>query len=774
MSERGMSMKKFCLRKPLRPIVVFVVAAMLCIMEAAPFSWGNGAVVHAKEYRHVKATQDDFVTPDSNNKKGVQGTEVAEGGEGIEALSINHIMLNVDLANVVCADGRMCTSQNGTPYTYNGKTYYFNEREGSYMKVWQQRVKEFRSQGVTMTFCLVMSWSDDPAVQKLMYNPTPGKVYYALNVTDAEAREYISALLHYMADRFGYSDTFVQNWRVGNEVNVSHDYNYTGAGTGNIPLDATLVTLAAQSYDLLREALDAENPYARAFVSVTHDWNYANEGRGVPTKTFIDGFAASVYDKNWNIDFHAYPPQMNRQVWTKESATYLRHDELSNTVCAPNLEVLTDYIKNNYGTNHRVALSEQSFDSTYGEEEQAAMIAYTYYAAARNDMIDNVIFTTWRDTNSVHHDYYKMGMLREDGTKKPSYDVFKYMNTSQASAYVDPYLNKLSTWTGRTISSWSDDILYKAPSTSVTLQSASLYMPADQQPSNGVFIGMTTVPTYAAADLEYIWTAYNYTNKKTTYLTGWNLNNEWLAWYPKENATYKLTCTVRVAGNPASAMTMSQDVVVNVPGNPNSTAWESVIGKFATYDGCDFYRDEAGNITCLEQQSGRRIINEFRCDGTYTYYFQADGTAMRNRLTYHPDGIHIIYFDEYGHEVFDNFAYVKQSIAGDPVDDMCYFNTYGYMYVDFLTYDITGTYLYYANPYGVMERTGWFKFSDGGIGYANTDGTLMVNQFAYDQWGRLVYVKGDGHLAVGWISDGLYWYLMDENDGHLLETTPVQ
>lgn len=741
------------------------LAVILLFTDTMAFLSGDKNIAYAAEYQHVKATQADVTVPNANNKKGVQGTEVTTGpyAESISALSLNHIMLNVDLTQVINTDGT------GTPYEYNGKTYYFNEQEGSYMKVWQSRVKEYRNQGITMTFCLVMSWSDNAEVQKLMYNPVPRKVYYALNVTNAEAREHISALLHFMANRFGYSDTFVQNWRVGNEVNVSHDYNYTGAGTGSIPLKSTIVTLATESYDLLRKALDDENPYAKAFVSVTHDWNYSNEGKGVPTKDFIDAFAASTDDDNWNVDFHAYPPKMSEQVWTKASASYLTHDVMTNTVCAPNLEVLTDYIKNNYGTNHRVALSEQSFDSNYGEEEQAAMIAYTYYAAARNDMIDNVIFTTWQDTNSVYHDYYNMGFIDYNGKKKASYNVFKYMNTSQTATYVDPYLSKLSSWTGRTISSWSDDILYKTPSTTATLTSASLYMPADQQTVDMVYIGMTTEPLNKAVDIEYKWSVYNYTTKKTTTLTGWNLNNEWLKWYPEENATYKLTCTARMAGNPSSTITVSQDnIVINIPGKPSSSSEAiDVVGKFASYEGYDFYRDAAGNITCKDG-NGNLVINDFKCDGTYTYYFQLDGTAMRNRLTYHPDGIHIIYFNEYGHEVFDNFAYVKQSIAGTPVDDMCYFNTFGYMYVDVLTYDITGTYLYYANPYGVMERSGWFRFSDGGIGYANADGTLMVSQFTYDQWGRTVYVQGDGHLARGLISDGVYWYLMDEEDGHLI------
>ena len=131
---------------------------------------------------------------------------------------------------------------------------------------------------------------------------------------------------------------------------------------------------------------------------------------------------------------------------------------------------------------------------------------------------------------------------------------------------------------------------------------------------------------------------------------------------------------------------------------------------------------------------------------------------MKNRLTYHPDGEHIIYFDSEGHEVFSNFANVKHSIAGDEVDDLCFFNVYGYMYVDKVTYDEAGVNLYYVNPYGVIERDKWFQFSDtvkyadgndwngaaGNYGYANADGTLMVNQTTYDWQGRICYMQGNG------------------------------
>ena len=179
--------------------------------------------------------------------------------------------------------------------------------------------------------------------------------------------------------------------------------------------------------------------------------------------------------------------------------------------------------------------------------------------------------------------------------------------------------------------------------------------------------------------------------------------------------------------------------------------------KFSTYEGNTFYKDDKGDVRAYDKD-GKLIRDEFKCDGTYTYYLQFDGTAMKDRLTYHPDGEHIIYLDSEGHEVFSDFAHVKKSIAGEEVDDFCFFDVFGYMYVDKITWDKTGTVLYYANPYGVMEVGKWFQFSDtvtwgdgtecegiaGGYGYASEDATLMRDQWTYDWEGRFCYMQGNG------------------------------
>ena len=182
------------------------------------------------------------------------------------------------------------------------------------------------------------------------------------------------------------------------------------------------------------------------------------------------------------------------------------------------------------------------------------------------------------------------------------------------------------------------------------------------------------------------------------------------------------------------------------PGTVSAEETNVSAGRAAKrYEAKDGTWDEgAGTLTL---SNGELAKDCFFCDGIYTYYLQHDGTPMKDRLTYHPDGEHVIYFDEYGHEVFSNFKNVKQSIAGDPVDDLCFFDVYGYMYVDFITYDQAGVNLYYANPCGVMERYGWFTFSEkqgGGMGYANSDGTLVTNKYFLGPEGQVVYMEASG------------------------------
>ena len=214
-----------------------------------------------------------------------------------------------------------------------------------------------------------------------------------------------------------------------------------------------------------------------------------------------------------------------------------------------------------------------------------------------------------------------------------------------------------------------------------------------------------------------------------------------------------------------TAVPLSQNPTPDTPTPSNPTPATPSGTKVAAYGNDTFYQGDDGNLRCYE--NGKLVTNEFKFDGTYTYYMQADGTPMKDRLTYHPDGEHIIYLDTEGHEVFANFQYCPS------VDYICYFDSQGYLYKDQITF--VGDKVYYLNANGALEQNGWFQFANGlDYGWANGDGTLITTGFSADPYGRTVFYHWNGMVARGLITDGVYYYNMDTTDGHYLGQFPVQ
>ena len=211
------------------------------------------------------------------------------------------------------------------------------------------------------------------------------------------------------------------------------------------------------------------------------------------------------------------------------------------------------------------------------------------------------------------------------------------------------------------------------------------------------------------------------------------------------------------SGSPSSAGNNTGSVE-NSSGNwaNSGNAAINVIGANANQK-----TDESVKKMRVYNQDGSLKRNQFYCDGTYTYYLQNDGSPMVNRLTYDPEGTGLIYLDANGHMVFDAFQYCKD------VGYTCYFDSRGRALFDQIAFYKDNA--YYMDGNGAVKHQGWFKFENGvDYGYANTNGSLMKGGFSYDQWGRLVFFHWNGMIARGLISDGVWYYHMDETDGHLL------
>ncbi len=373
----------------------------------------------------------------AESKKGIQGVDYLVCDPNPEELGVKHVLFNLDLTK--------CINPNNDsyPWPYKGENYYFN----SYVNQQAEMCNLLESQGVDVTMVLLMSY--DSNLSYLTYTGHEGgnRTYYAWNLQNAEARKRLEGTLAFL---FTEAYPTVDNWVIGNEVNMPNHYNYTGTTDLNVNADVYAEQMVFV-YNVLKE--NTKNPDAKVYMSLDHSWGHDDEGRGIAGNKFLPAVASAIERKQagveWHVAYHAYAPIMQHaNMWNSE---YLNHSFDTPFICGSNLEVLTNYIRDNYGANHRVILSEQGITAADGENAQAAGIAYTYYAGQFNDMVDAVIFRSYTDdrndgsfTFGLRSAYWQdilSGAVSIDNVGyRESYNVFKYMDTPQSSQYLDKYL----------------------------------------------------------------------------------------------------------------------------------------------------------------------------------------------------------------------------------------------------------------------------------------------------------------------------------------------
>lgn len=352
-------------------------------------------------------------TPD---KKGLQGADVSPV---YQELGVHHTLYNVNITDLLAKAGQ------GEGYNYGGKTYYFNLPH-----LTPAMVTEFNRQGISVSVVLLMPWSEEN--QDLIYPNARkrGYPYYALNTVNMESKMKIAALFHFLGEKYSNDNCHVDNWILGNEVNMPNHYNYTGS----LDLE-TNVQAYADAFLLLYRSMRNFSNSSRIFLSLDHSWTHNDEGRGIAGKDFLDRFAQVIEKKEpgcqWNLAYHAYAPIMtDSHIWLP--SVYSTKSLNTPFISADNLEVLTGYVKKNFGTNHRIILSEQGFTATVGEDVQAAAICYTYLKAEFDDMVDAVIFRSLRDEVHEVASGFQFGIMN-GATGRAAYNVFKTMGTEDTS-----------------------------------------------------------------------------------------------------------------------------------------------------------------------------------------------------------------------------------------------------------------------------------------------------------------------------------------------------
>lgn len=337
----------------------------------------------------VPVTEDAFTK--TSTLKGIQGN--ASAGE--------HYFMNCLLQSGFQTDSKAGTEERGyTAHEYQGKTYYFKIPTG----VDYGTIKSLNAEGKTVSIEFLLQYDSAKARLVDPESRVAGYAYYAPNMaTDSVKKEY-EAFFDFLAKEFSKQDCHIDNWILGNEVNMGNSaigYHYTGGGKSK------WASKYADYFNVVYGAVRTYTSATRVSICVDHSWNDNDEGRGISVKDFLKKFSKKVgKNKDWSISYHCYPAVLfETKLWETSAFAGVKlnqNNSKARFVDGANLKVMTNYVKKNYGSNHRIMLTEQGFSNYQGSKAQAAAFVYTYYAAKFDPMVDCMIIRTGNDGNKLN------------------------------------------------------------------------------------------------------------------------------------------------------------------------------------------------------------------------------------------------------------------------------------------------------------------------------------------------------------------------------------
>lgn len=358
-------------------------------------------------------TQDAFYK--AATKKGIQGD--FNGASYKASYDSRHTLININVTDFM-GDGHHPLDKR---FDYRGRTYWFRDDKSPL-------IQDVNAKGGTISIVILVPLIKN---KEILVDPTAlanrdkngESPYYAPNIR-GEGRHYYEAMFAWMAENWCLESCHVDNFILGNEVNMPNQWNFTG--TADPQYNAELY---AEEYLMLYNAVRAKTSACRVSVSVDHSWQHDNMGTGIGVRDFLERFHACLRARQGNVDWtvscHLYPALLYEpDIWAaKGHAIALKLNPKTSAaqfVDGYNLSVMTDYIRDNFGPHHRVMLTEQGFSDVFGQEVQAASLALSYYAAKYDPMVD--CFIIHEENEKPGQNFYIAGKLAQTVYEKADSD----------------------------------------------------------------------------------------------------------------------------------------------------------------------------------------------------------------------------------------------------------------------------------------------------------------------------------------------------------------
>ena len=377
-----------------------------------------------------------YTTPRMN--VGIKGilpdvTKISNGE--LTELSVQQVVYNLSV-DTICSDASV---PGAIPFTYNGKTYYF---DGTVISNYDGFVRAMNRSGIQVTMVILNhgtgAWSQD-----LIHPMAAGGAdcpSYALNVANASGTDHLKAIGAFLGQRYSGQQGCgqVDNWIVGNEVNARTSWWYTTSTS----LDFN-VGIYAKAFRIIYDELKSMNANVRIYNSIDQEWNRKSNPGSFLAKEYLDRFNYYMIREgniDWGLSYHPYnSPLYDPYAWNGP-AVWVQDSLKTPYITMQNIDILIDYMHrseflNPAGEVRSISIAEIGYTSSFGDEKQEASIAYGYLKAASLPDVDS--FILFRQTDDAHEmeSHLALGLIDTEGNKKPAYEIYKNLGTAnEASA----------------------------------------------------------------------------------------------------------------------------------------------------------------------------------------------------------------------------------------------------------------------------------------------------------------------------------------------------
>lgn len=412
-----------------------------------------------------------------------------DGLAAYKDLGASHTVINLAIEEFVCpneivSDGKrvpIAHPDDAVEFTSNGVKYYFRK---TIVDEFDEIIGDYAAAGAQITAILLArpNANEETFPQSMTYAPwsTDRTSVMALNTSNELGFEYYVAIMEFLAKRYTENDGakgFISNFVIGNEVDYARDYNRISEKQAHID---TYMEEYSRLLRLTNLAVKKYNSSITVSIPITQNW--AEKGYGVPgdivgayvpkqmiewlnTKTKSEG------DYDWSIAPHVYGYHL-AQAGVFYLDTYKAPDitviqggrnagmtndyETTSKITFSNLELLDDYLNQDgmkYNGNVRKVYMTESGVSTYWRDKdyskeglalQAATIAAAYYKVSQLDSIVSFCYYRAYDNEIEASSHALFGLHEADRTAKPSYEVYKYIDTQYSQLVANKYIDALS------------------------------------------------------------------------------------------------------------------------------------------------------------------------------------------------------------------------------------------------------------------------------------------------------------------------------------------